>query len=431
MRGLLSARLGQLVPPLGRLETQLIEDPAFINVFIRWIVWFMAFLIVQFKAAPPDNLNNANWLLVVTFVLCTITTAFGSFIRPYLPEIGLVRILDYPAFTSSLDIVLSCMAVSFTGGWGSPFYEFALTSVIAPSLRFGTRGAFASAALYSSLYIMAVRFSRNGHGLDAVTTFGVVDGGFFSAVINPFMVAVLCAYLAEVVQRLHQERQRSSELAAQEERGRIAREIHDGIAQHIYMLTLNLEACAELAHRPRETADANLGERLDTLIQLSKHALWEVRHYIFDLKPHLAGERGLCGTIANQVREFEAITGLKVELIMPQDERAVAVATSAALIRIVQEALANVFKHAHARHLLLSIRFHDDWLQAEVLDDGVGFNPTRPPHEGYGLHSLQERAREVGGSLQIQSAPEVGTRVLVQLPMAGPPATRRGARPTG
>ena len=101
-------------------------------------------------------------------------------------------------------------------------------------------------------------------------------------------------------------RAQQAELEAVEERSRIAREIHDGIAQSIYMLSLNLETSAELAQQQRE----GLKERLEGLVELSKETLLEVRHYIFDLKPYLVGEKGVAGMVENQVREFNMVAGV-------------------------------------------------------------------------------------------------------------------------
>lgn len=114
----------------------------------------------------------------------------------------------------------------------------------------------------------------------------------------------------------------TAELAAEAERSRIARDIHDGVAQLVYMLSLNTETCAALAHRIAEASEDEedkevldpLAQRLDTLVTISKQALWETRNYMFTLKPLISGSSTLTQMLTNQLREFETISGLAVRL---------------------------------------------------------------------------------------------------------------------
>ena len=207
------------------------------------------------------------------------------------------------------------------------------------------------------------------------------------------------------------------ELAAQEERSRIAREIHDGIAQSIYMLSLNLEKAAEVARD-----DAKLGQRLGGLVGLAKEALLEVRHYIFDLKPLLTGDASLASTIRAQMREFSAVSGLPVELSVEGPERNVPAAAGSSLYRITQEALANVFRHAEAKRIEARLSFNGEGLLLEIRDDGRGFNVDPSGNAaslGRGLRNIHQRAAEVGGDAQILSTPGSGTTVRVTLPLGG------------
>jgi len=207
------------------------------------------------------------------------------------------------------------------------------------------------------------------------------------------------------------------ELAAQEERSRIAREIHDGIAQSIYMLSLNLEKAAEVARD-----DARLGQRLGGLVGLAKEALLEVRHYIFDLKPLLAGDATLSSTIRAQMREFSAVSGLPVDLSVDGSERNVPPAVGSSLYRITQEALANVFRHAGAKRIEARLSFNGEGLSLEIRDDGQGFSIDPSGNAaslGRGLRNIHQRAAEAGGDAQILSVPGSGTTVRVTLPLGG------------
>ncbi|HXX76995.1 MAG TPA: histidine kinase, partial [Ktedonobacteraceae bacterium] len=150
--------------------------------------------------------------------------------------------------------------------------------------------------------------------------------------------------------------EQAADLAAAAERGRIAREIHDGIAQLIYMLSLSSETCVALLRRISETSAeeasllAPVSERLDKLVTISKQALWETRHYMFTLKPLMSGSTSLTQMVTNQLHEFEAISGLPVELAVQGTEatangdqrhaRKIA-RVGTAMFRITQEALTN------------------------------------------------------------------------------------------
>ena len=156
---------------------------------------------------------------------------------------------------------------------------------------------------------------------------------------------------------------------------RIAREIHDGIAQMVYMLSLSLETAIDrVGGDPEEQR-----RRLEDLTALAKNALWEVRQYIFDLRPLLSGDEGLVGAVQGQVKEFQAVSDLPVELASRASRTSCRSTTSAALYRIVQEGLGNIFRHAQASQVSIDLRVHrarqSRW---RIEDDGVGIERAGP-----------------------------------------------------
>ena len=208
-----------------------------------------------------------------------------------------------------------------------------------------------------------------------------------------------------------QRKAQEAELAAQEERSRIAREIHDGIAQSIYMLSLHLETVADLADQGRQ----GLRERLENLMVLSKQALLEVRHYIFDLKPYLAGEKGVMGMVENQVKEFNKVAGVTATLDAKGKDSPVRAPVAACLYRMTQEALANTFKHADASAVSVVLEFTGDDVCLTVQDNGRGFDRATSG-DGHGVANMRQRAEELGGGFELRAAPDEGTRVFVRLP---------------
>src|SRR5579859_3981807 len=237
--------------------------------------------------------------------------------------------------------------------------------------------------------------------------------------------------------------EQTAELATAAERGRIAREIHDGIAQLIYMLSLNTETCVALAHRIEEASEEDaelispLTQRLEKLVTISKQALWETRNYMFTLKPLISGTATLTQMLTNQVHEFEAISGLPVQLAVegseekPGEDQHKAHKTAqvgTAVFRITQEALTNAYKHADATAVQVHLRYKQGSVEVEVCDNGKGLEKLphgydlasdgkqRRIYSGHGLSSMRERAEELGGTLEVEEAAGGGVSVRACIP---------------
>jgi signal transduction histidine kinase len=201
---------------------------------------------------------------------------------------------------------------------------------------------------------------------------------------------------------------------AEEERNRIARDIHDGVAQSMYALSLSLEACVEAAAR----ANSPLTERLERLVPLARNTLLETRHYIYDLKPLLSGETDIAAVAENQVREFKMVSGVPTTLALEGDPPAVDIPTTTTFYRVLQEALSNVLKHAHASNVSVRLLFSPQSVTLCVEDDGRGFDIDNAP-SGYGLDNIRSRVAEMRGTVEVSSAPNRGTRLTVVLPAKG------------
>jgi signal transduction histidine kinase len=209
---------------------------------------------------------------------------------------------------------------------------------------------------------------------------------------------------------------RIGELAAEGERSRIAREIHDGIAHMIYMLSLSLETAVD-----RVGGDAEeQRRRLRDLTSLAKTALWEIRQYIFDLRPLLSGEEGFVGAVQGQVKEFQAVSELPVDVEVIGAPVELPIETSAALYRIVQEGLGNIFRHAKASKVKLGLQFQNGTVRVAIEDDGVGMAAPEPGGRvGFGMDNLRRRVEALGGDIEVQSEPGEGTRIAVAVPVGG------------
>jgi two-component system NarL family sensor kinase len=235
--------------------------------------------------------------------------------------------------------------------------------------------------------------------------FSPQDLQLFSAVGYQLATAIVRMRLAEQATRI----------ALVEERNRLAREVHDTLAQELAGITLQLEAADALLDTAPERARA----RVRNALERTRASLAEARRSVLALRAGPLAHQELHEALAELAQRFQEDSGISVA----QSLVAIAPSNSAeALYRIAQEALANVRKHANARHVRLELRNDESQALLIIEDDGCGFDveqqPQRAPSEGgFGLTSMRERAHLAGGSLLIHSAPSSGTRVEARVPL--------------
>jgi signal transduction histidine kinase len=207
---------------------------------------------------------------------------------------------------------------------------------------------------------------------------------------------------------------KAQEMAALEERNRLARELHDSVSQALYGIALGTRTAQTLLDRD----PAALGEPLDYVLSLAEAGLSEMRALIFELRPEMLENEGLTVALKSQAASLQARHGLDVQLELCV-EPDIALAAKEALYRIAREALHNIVKHARARQVTLRMDRRDDGVALEIADDGAGFDPgdSFPGH--LGLRSMRERAARLNGTFQIESAPGQGTRIAVSVPSHG------------
>jgi signal transduction histidine kinase len=208
----------------------------------------------------------------------------------------------------------------------------------------------------------------------------------------------------------------AGQLAAIEERNRLARELHDSVTQSIFSISLIAQALPALIERQPERAT----ERVQRLGELARGALAEMRALIFQMRPAQLEQDGLPTAIRRYAAAFESREGVQVQVEV-EGERQPLAEQEETLFRIVQEALNNIAKHAHATTVEVLLRYEAQAMHVCVHDDGVGFEarlPRTAAGQGFGMVSMRQRAEELGGSLQVESAPGEGTTVRVDLPVA-------------
>ncbi|MEM7127818.1 MAG: AAA family ATPase [Chloroflexota bacterium] len=199
-----------------------------------------------------------------------------------------------------------------------------------------------------------------------------------------------------------------------EERSRLARELHDSVTQALY--TANLYAGAAkraLTSGKQETTQEYIQELQGTI----REATHDMRLLIFELRPPLLEKEGLASAIRSRIESVEARSGIDVQFVA-DDQVRLPIAIEAELYRVVQEALNNIVKHAHAKAVSIKWITEENHGILEVSDNGRGFDPQTSGGDGHiGLTSMAERVENLGGTLTIQSAPAQGTTIQVKVPV--------------
>ncbi len=204
-------------------------------------------------------------------------------------------------------------------------------------------------------------------------------------------------------------------LAVLEERERIGMDLHDGIIQSIYAVGLTLEHARLLINEDREQART----RIDQAVADLNGTIRDIRSYILDLRPRQLHEENLMEGLQRLVNEFRANSAVEVTLTGPAAGMdSLPYLNALALFHICQEAMANVAKHSHARHLNIYLWTTSERVLLEMTDDGRGFDTTRANRNiGHGLANMRTRAQNAGGDVEITSEPGQGTTVLVWVPV--------------
>ncbi len=339
---------------------------------------------------PPSERARASWqrsvtdsLLALAGVALATGIIEGAQLYPRLPSIMLAYLLmvivlagTRGSYAAILSALLASLSVDFF--LTPPLYQFSFTNLEADDL---------------------------------------LDGWVF------LIMAITAGQLTAVLRRRaeqarHRERetlllsQQAQALATMQERQRLARELHDSVAQALYGISLG-------AHTAREALESDPAEviaPLEYVIDLAEAGLAEMRTLIFELRPESLATEGLIGALSKQVTVLRTRYKLAVDTDLGKEPR-LSLESKQVLYRIAQEALHNIVKHAHAHTVLLSLSRQDGELILEVRDDGKGFDPTEALPGHLGLRSIQERIALLGGSYSLESAPAQGTRLRVRIPL--------------
>jgi NarL family two-component system sensor histidine kinase YdfH len=283
-------------------------------------------------------------------------------------------------------------------------------------------------SLLSTLYFLAlsvVNFSLSTNANFAAALFWVLTAVpvviFIGMYVTLYLrqtearekAQALAAELEAANRQLSEYAARVEDLTITAERERMARELHDTLSQGLAGLTLQLEAAdAHLAHQRPEKAREIIGQAMQT----AREALADARRVISDLRENHLGELG--DSLRCEVARFEAATGLPcafhADSTPPLPDP-----VKETLLRTVSEALTNIARHARATEASVKLAVQENQLNLEIKDNGLGFDPATIPSGHYGLLGLRERARLIGGTLTLDTAPQKGTILTIEIPLTG------------
>lgn len=224
-------------------------------------------------------------------------------------------------------------------------------------------------------------------------------------------VAALADAFNAMLDRLETERRESARraLAAQEEeRRRVARELHDELGQALTGVLLLMDEASRAA-APRAQQALEEGR------EAARRSIEEVRRIVRDLRPEALDDLGLSSALAALATNFERRTAIRVQRRLPGDLPPLSSEQDLVLYRVAQEALTNVARHAGAQHVELFVEHDDGLVRMVVRDDGCGFGGAAG--DGGGIGGIRERAMLAGGSVEVESAPGGGTQVVLRIPV--------------
>jgi len=202
------------------------------------------------------------------------------------------------------------------------------------------------------------------------------------------------------------------DLAALEERYRLAGELHDSVKQQITAAMFQISAALALIEKDPQTAKTSIQHAAD----LTHAAQKEMSAIIFELRPAALEGKGLSTALRNYIEEWSHQTGTTATLQIDGD-RPLPIEVERVIFRFAQEALSNVARHAKSQNVSVELEFKRDFMTITVRDDGIGFSPETSANMGFGIQSMQTRIQQLGGELTMSSSPGMGTQVQARVPL--------------
>ena len=339
-----------------------------------------------------------------TWTIVGIVTAFAFY--KIAQQTGILRLHLPQKIDFGLDLC-SCMALPFfTGGFYSPFLVYMFSPVLTAALFFRMGTSFAVAVL-PVLATMGSHAWQYRSTIGQIFTFGNVSQ--FILISYP-VISLILAYLPHLINVNMSSKVKAEAIA--EERGRLSRDMHDGLAQSLSIARWRCEMLRGSLSKAN-TRPETLGH-LDFIVQTLEDAQREARTVISELYHTSVENKGLIAGLAQQATEYTKNFGTPCRLIVADGQVKLSDMAEMQLLCVAQEALNNVRKHAGASSVQLSLESANGQTVLSVSDDGRGFDPEYTIY-GHGIRVMEERVESVGGQIFVESKPNEGTEIKVIL----------------
>ncbi len=381
------------------LSSRVVEEKAahvFVSAyrgFALVVATFQIFFVGDFQI-----FTAASWALfgiVGTYTLFKVSRPLHPYGR------GAFTCADF-----TFDLALCASLPLLTGGLHSPFLFYCLSPVLTSALFFPRKITFPVASIpVASLIVSQLLLYPTSPDM-GLYPMGLSVGLLAAIIVVSFLVAWL-PYMININASQTIKRQ-----AILGERSRLSREIHDGVAQSLGIVHLQVEllrktiACRELSQALSQVTEIK---------GLIEEAQQEVKAAIDELRSSAEGEQGFVPTLARYTSEFTQTYGIRCELRVADGQVTLPLPAEVELLRIAREALSNVRKHSAASKVEVNFESKNDSVEMTIRDNGTGFD-TWAGSSGHGLSVMRERAHLMGGELAINTSLGRGTEVKVRLP---------------
>ncbi len=388
------------------LEDQWLLQKENVLAWVRLGFSVAAILVIQLNPQRAANFPVLSQISLFFFFFYSLSVLYiVKKKQPDLKKIGVI--------STCLDLFWISLMVFSTGASRTPFFVYFLFPVITASSRYGVAGSLLLALISVILY-GAIRFSYPWETPLGIDIF-IIRGSYL------FVLAYIFGFLSEFEKkqnyRLMALHQTAGEAARQDERRRIAHELHDRLLQMLATLTLRLETCRKhLVESPAE-----LAHELELMEGAARSSMMEIREFLAgkDTRPWVPGT--LVEMLKQEMRFLRDGLGMKVVLECEPDEPHLSPEIEQEIYYVLREGLMNVARHSHASRVEIRLTESNKEIHGSLEDDGIGFNrPGDVDGTQYGLITMEERIRKIGGGFRLESFVGKGTRIAFEAPLTPP-----------